>query len=200
MITTDEKIEVFRKIINEDIESKVLGDVSEIKEQNSKKIADYKAKRYEDIEKLKNEYDYRLDIKSETIRSKTQKEGQDIVLATNRHMYEEFFKDLREKLKSDYVGEKGEKYVINKLEQVKESIKSDDRIYVFDETYDRDKQLILSIIPNASIEKSDHIKLGGFEVENSEKTYRMNYSVDFILDSEYTNILTKLKKEIGINL
>lgn len=200
MITTDEKIEVFKKIINEDIQNTIEQEIEQIRVQNSQKITQYKAQKYEDIDRVKKQYADRLENKTDTIRSKTQKEGQDIILATNKKIYEEFFKELRAKLKEEYLGEKGKKYISTKMQEVKDTIKQDDIIYIYSETFDRDKSIVSSFLPNANIQVSKDIKLGGFEVENKDRTYRMNYSIDFLLDSEYDDILTNLKKEIGINL
>ena len=105
---------------------------------------------------------------------------------------------MKEKLKEKYTSAKGEQYLENTLSKIKDSLKSDDTVYLYDTTYNRDRAIVEKILPNISIDVSKNIKLGGFEVENAEKTCRMNYSLDSIIGEEYTNILTKLKKELDI--
>lgn len=198
MITIDDKISSFQKIINEDISEKAQKEIDEYILETEEKVSKYKEKKYDEINRIKREYKSRLDSKSESMHSRMEKEGQDILLSTNKAIYEEFFKDLKEKLREKYTSAKGEQYLENTLSKIKDSLKSTDTIYLYDTTYDRDRATVERILPNIGIDVSKNIKLGGFEVENAEKTYRMNYSLDSVISEEYTNILTKLKKELDI--
>ena len=198
MITIDDKISSFQKIINEDISEKAQKEIDEYILETEEKVSKYKEKKYDEINRIKREYKSRLDSKSESMHSRMEKEGQDILLSTNKAIYEEFFKDLKEKLREKYTSAKGEQYLENTLSKIKDSLKSTDTIYLYDTTYDRDRAIVERILPNIGIDVSKNIKLGGFEVENAEKTYRMNYSLDSVISEEYTNILTKLKKEMDI--
>ena len=198
MITIEDKISSFQKIINEDISEKAQKEIDEYILETEEKVSKYKEKKYDEINRIKREYKSRLDSKSESMHSRMEKEGQDILLSTNKAIYEEFFKDLKEKLKEKYTSAKGEQYLENTLSKIKDSLKSTDTIYLYDTTYDRDRAIVERILPNIGIDVSKNIKLGGFEVENAEKTYRMNYSLDSVISEEYTNILTKLKKELDI--
>ena len=198
MITIDDKISSFQKIINEDISEKAQKEIDEYILETEEKVSKYKEKKYDEINRIKREYKSRLDSKSESMHSRMEKEGQDILLSTNKAIYEEFFKDLKEKLREKYTSAKGEQYLENTLSKIKDSLKSTDIIYLYDTTHDRDRAIVERILPNIGIDVSKNIKLGGFEVENAEKTYRMNYSLDSVISEEYTNILTKLKKELDI--
>jgi hypothetical protein len=198
VITIDDKISSFQKIINEDISEKAQKEIDEYILETEEKVSKYKEKKYDEINRIKREYKSRLDSKSESMHSRMEKEGQDILLSTNKAIYEEFFKDLKEKLREKYTSAKGEQYLENTLSKIKDSLKSTDTIYLYDTTYDRDRATVERILPNIGIDVSKNIKLGGFEVENAEKTYRMNYSLDSVISEEYTNILTKLKKELDI--
>lgn len=198
MITIDDKISSFQKIINEDISEKAQKEIDEYILETEEKVSKYKEKKYDEINRIKREYKSRLDSKSESMHSRMEKEGQDILLSTNKAIYEEFFKGLKEKLREKYTSAKGEQYLENTLSKIKDSLKSTDTIYLYDTTYDRDRAIVERILPNIGIDVSKNIKLGGFEVENAEKTYRMNYSLDSVISEEYTNILTKLKKELDI--
>ena len=198
MITIDDKILSFQKIINEDISEKAQKEIDEYVLETDKMVSKYKEKKYDEINRIKREYKSRLDSKSESMHSKMEKEGQDILLSTNKAIYEEFFKGLKEKLKEKYSSQKGEQYLENTLLKIKDSLKNNDTVYLYDASYDRDRAIVERILPNISIDVSKNIKLGGFEVENAEKTCRINYSLDSIISEEYTNILTKLKKELDI--
>jgi hypothetical protein len=198
MITIDDKISSFQKIINEDISEKAQKEIDEYILETEEKVSKYKEKKYDEINRIKREYKSRLDSKSESMHSRMEKEGQDILLSTNKAIYEEFFKELKEKLREKYTSAKGEQYLENTLSKIKDSLKSTDTIYLYDTTYDRDRATVERILPNIGIDVSKNIKLGGFEVENAEKTCRMNYSLDSVISEEYTNILTKLKKELDI--
>ena len=198
MITIEDKISSFQKIINEDISEKAQKEIDEYILETEEKVSKYKEKKYDEINRIKREYKSRLDSKSESMHSRMEKEGQDILLNTNKAIYEEFFKDLKEKLREKYTSAKGEQYLENTLSKIKDSLKSTDTIYLYDTTYNRDRATVERILPNIGIDVSKNIKLGGFEVENAEKTYRMNYSLDSVISEEYTNILTKLKKELDI--
>ena len=179
MITIEDKIESFKRILNEEIDDKYDEELKKISLETENLIAQYKAKKFDEIEKLKRDYRAKLENKSDKFRSKTLKEGQDIILNTNKEIYDEFLKSLKEELTNSYMTEKGELYLKKALNNVKSEISSNDIVYVF--------------------EKSLTIKVGGFEVENKERTYRLNYSLDFLLTTKYQKILAQLKRELGMD-
>ena len=199
MITIEDKIESFKRILNEEIDEKYDEELKKIASETERLITEYKAKQYEEIEKLKREYRTKLENKTDKIRSKTLKEGQDIILNTNKEIYDEFFKALKEELNSLYMTEKGEEYLKNTLKNVKSEINSNDIVYVYEKSFERDKEIVKNVLGVIKVEKSLDIRVGGFEIENVEKTYRLNYSLDFLLTTKYQKILAKLKKELGIN-
>lgn len=199
MITIEDKIESFKRILNEEIDEKYDEELKKIASETERLITEYKAKKYEEIEKLKRDYRTKLENKSDKIRSKTLKEGQDIILNTNKEIYDEFFKALKEELNNSYMTEKGVSYLKNTLKNVKSEINSNDIVYVYEKSFERDKEIIKNVLGDVKVEKSLDIKVGGFEIENSERTYRLNYSLDFLLTSKYQKILANFKKEIGIN-
>ena len=196
MITIEEKIESFKRILNEEIDEKYDEELKKIASETEKLITEYKAKKYEEIEKLKREYRTKLENKTDKIRSKTLKEGQDIILNTNKEIYDEFFKALKEELNTLYMTEKGEEYLKNTLKNVKSEINSNDIVYVYEKSFERDKEIVKNVLGVIKVEKSLDIRVGGFEIENVEKTYRLNYSLDFLLTTKYQKILAKLKKEL----
>lgn len=199
MITIEDKIESFKRILNEEIDEKYNEELKKIASETERLITEYKAKKYEEIEKLKRDYRAKLESKSDKIRSKTLKEGQDIILNTNKEIYDEFFKALKEELNNSYMTEKGVSYLKNTLKNVKSEINSNDIVYVYEKSFERDKEIVKNVLGDFKVEKSLDIKVGGFEIENVEKTYRLNYSLDFLLTTKYQKILANLKKEIGIN-
>jgi V-type proton ATPase subunit E 1 len=199
MITIEDKIESFKRILNEEIDDKYNEELKKISLETENLIAQYKAKKFDEIEKLKRDYRAKLENKSDKFRSKTLKEGQDIILNTNKEIYDEFLKSLKEELTNSYMTEKGELYLKKALNNVKSEISSNDIVYVFEKSFERDRNIIKEILGDITIEKSLTIKVGGFEVENKERTYRLNYSLDFLLTTKYQKILANLKKEIGIN-
>ena len=199
MITIEDKIESFKRILNEEIDEKYDEELKKIASETERLITEYKAKKYEEIEKLKREYRTKLENKTDKIRSKTLKEGQDIILNTNKEIYDEFFKALKEEINSLYITEKGEEYLKNTLKNVKSEINSNDIVYVYEKSFERDKEIVKNVLGDIKVEKSLDIKVGGFEIENVEKTYRLNYSLDFLLTTKYQKILAKLKKKLGIN-
>ena len=95
--------------------------------------------------------------------------------------------------------EKGELYLKKALNNVKSEISSNDIVYVFEKSFERDRNIIKEILGDITIEKSLAIKVGGFEVENKERTYRLNYSLDFLLTTKYQKILAQLKRELGMD-
>ena len=122
MITIEDKIESFKRILNEEIDEKYNEELKKIASETERLITEYKAKKYEEIEKLKRDYRAKLESKSDKIRSKTLKEGQDIILNTNKEIYDEFFKALKEELNNSYMTEKGVSYLKNTLKNVTASL------------------------------------------------------------------------------
>ncbi|MGL5439167.1 MAG: V-type ATP synthase subunit E [Filifactoraceae bacterium] len=198
MVTIEDKIESFKKIIKEDIKEKSELEIQEILEETKKQVQDHKAKKYEEIELLKRNFVSKLETKSESIHSKILKEGKEIILNTNKSIYEDFFKNLREQLKTDYMGVMGENYVRKQAESIHTEIRKDMVVYVFEPTFERDKNIIQGSIGDIPVQKSSSIKIGGFEIENQEKTYRFNFSLDSLLDSKYTDILSSLKEALEV--
>lgn len=199
MITIEDKIESFKRILNEEIDDKYDEELKKISLETENLIAQYKAKKFDEIEKLKKDYRAKLENKSDKFRSKTLKEGQDIILNTNKEIYDEFLKSLKEELTNSYMTEKGELYLKKALNNVKSEISSNDIVYVFEKSFERDRNIIKEILGDITIEKSLTIKVGGFEVENKERTYRLNYSLDFLLTTKYQKILAQLKRELGMD-
>ena len=199
MITIEDKIESFKRILNEEIDDKYDEELKKISLETENLIAQYKAKKFDEIEKLKKDYRAKLENKSDKFRSKTLKEGQDIILNTNKEIYDEFLKSLKEELTNSYMTEKGELYLKKALNNVKSEISSNDIVYVFEKSFERDRNIIKEILGDITIEKSLAIKVGGFEVENKERTYRLNYSLDFLLTTKYQKILAQLKRELGMD-
>ena len=91
MITIEDKIESFKRILNEEIYERYDEELEKISLETEKLITEYKAKKYEEIERLKRDYRVKLENKTDKIHSKTLKEGQDIILNTNKEIYDEFF-------------------------------------------------------------------------------------------------------------
>jgi len=199
MITIEDKIESFKRILNEEIDDKYDEELKKIYLETENLIAQYKAKKFDEIERLKRDYRAKLENKSDKFRSKTLKEGQDIILNTNKEIYDEFLKSLKEELTNSYMTEKGELYLKKALNNVKSEISSNDIVYVFEKSFERDRNIIKEILGDITIEKSLAIKVGGFEVENKERTYRLNYSLDFLLTTKYQKILAQLKRELGMD-
>ena len=199
MITIEDKIESFKRILNEEIDDKYDEELKKISLETENLIAKYKAKKFYEIEKLKRDYIAKLEKKTDKFRSKTLKEGQDIILNTNKEIYDEFFKSLKEELTNSYMTEKGELYLKKALNNVKSEISSNDIVYVFEKSFERDRNIIKEILGEITIEKNLSIKVGGFEVENKERTYRLNYSLDFLLTTKYQKILAQLKRELGMD-
>lgn len=199
MITIEDKIESFKRILNEEIDDKYDEELKKISLETENLIAQYKAKKFDEIERLKRDYRAKLENKSDKFRSKTLKEGQDIILNTNKEIYDEFLKSLKEELTNSYMTEKGELYLKKALNNVKSEISSNDIVYVFEKSFERDRNIIKEILGDITIEKSLAIKVGGFEVENKERTYRLNYSLDFLLTTKYQKILAQLKRELGMD-
>lgn len=198
MITIEDKIESFKKIINEDISENYEKEISKIISDTEQILQKHEAETLKEIEKLKKDYEHKFIIKKEKIDSKTLKEGQDIILNENNLICKEFFKSLKEKIRQDYKGQYGKDYLQRVLNLVKDDVNKDDIIFVSSENYQRDKEIILNFFENIKVEESENIKLGGFEIVDKDKTYRLNYSVDFMIDNKYNEILTELKKEINL--
>ena len=63
MITIEDKIESFKKIINEDIKEKYDNEIQNIILENEKIIKEYEAKKSLEIDKLKKDYALKLESK-----------------------------------------------------------------------------------------------------------------------------------------
>ena len=73
MITIEDKISSFQKIINEDISEKAQKEIDEYILETEEKVSKYKEKKYDEISRIKREYKSRLDSKSESMHSRMEK-------------------------------------------------------------------------------------------------------------------------------
>ena len=64
--------------------------------------------------------------------------------------------------------EKGEEYLKNILKNVKSEINSNDIVYVYEKSFERDKEIIKNVLGDIKVEKSLDIKVGGFEIRNKQ--------------------------------
>lgn len=198
MITIEDKIESFKKIINEDINESYKKELEKIEIETKTLLQNHKDETLRKIEDLKKEYNNKFLTKKDKINSKTLKEGKDIILNSNNEIYKEFFISLKEKIKEKYSTSLGVSYLNKTLELIKNEVNEDDVIYLCSKFFKRDREIILNFFKNIEIKESENIKLGGFEVVDKDRTYRLNYSVDFILNEKYNEILSRLKKELSL--
>lgn len=198
MITIEDKIESFKKIIDEDINESYKKELEKIDTETKTLLQNHKDEVLRKMEDLKKEYNNKFLTKKDKINSKTLKEGKDIILNSNNEIYKEFFIYLKEKIKEKYSSDLGIAYLNKTLNIIKDEVNKDDVIYVASKFFKRDKEIVLNFFDNIDIRESENIKLGGFEVVDKDRTYRLNYSVDYILNNKYNEILSRLKKELSL--
>ncbi|TJX14914.1 hypothetical protein E9840_04220 [Tissierella creatinini] len=198
MITVEEKLDMFRKIIYEDVEEEFIRRIEEIDIRNkgiieSKRVELKKAK--EDL--IRKEKTNAMIRRNELIAKRSQ-ENNEKILQKRQEIFKDFLISLTKKAIAFCHSDSYKDYFLNQLKdrldgiedyEIVLNISKDDYLNLSHDISKigklKNKELIIEAIANEDI-------IGGFIISDKDKSYNYNYSIkSMIEENEY---------EIGRNL
>lgn len=191
MKTIEEKISKLEQALQNQILDTKNKEIEEIKGNEKKSFEKY-IKRMK--KKLKEELDaYKSREKLILMKNegKIHSEGEQILIETKNSIKRDILKSLKKILVEKYKCEIGEKFLENSLSSLKKDITDAEVIYLSSNSYERDLILTKKIFPNNEIKVSHEIKIGGIIAENNENHFRYNYTLDYKLKQNESQILRK---------
>lgn len=156
--------------------------------QLSEKLLSFEEKLKNQTQDKQRELENRYKNKFDKVVSTTQGQAQNIILDRQNKIRTDFEKSLKEKLKQDYMGEKGERFLQKAIENIKNYDLNNMTLYIGQTCEQRDRKLIEQQLPNANVKVSQEIELGGLIADNKEETLRINASLDYALQSNQEQI------------
>lgn len=194
MISIEEKLSHLSEVIKEDLIDKSSKDYETIKTRNDKELAKYKDNIESKLKTLDKEYESKYKFFEEKCEFKAQKDGEQLIAQSKSKIKTDFLKSLGLKLKELYKAPVGEIFLKNNLANLKDNFTDEFEIYLSQNCFERDKKIISETFKQVDIKTSDEIKFGGFIAENISKTYRINASLDYLLESHLDSIIIKFNE------
>lgn len=187
MITVEDKLDIFYKLVYKDEEEKCIRELEEL-ESNNNAILTEKKNELENRKKIFVERKaYFANIEKNELISKS---SEDLVvksLAKKEELLQDLIKSLDEKTK-DFVQSKNyEIYIFNKISKVIEKINDNEIIITLNEGDNLRLQNLINELGSKfnkviTIDTSKSDIIGGFMLQDSSRTYNLDYSFKTIIE------------------
>ncbi len=188
LLSVEDKIDSFKTLLQDTIRDNNAQELEQLKMQLSEKLLSFEEKLKNQTQDKQRELENRYKNKFDKVVSTTQGQAQNIILDRQNKIRTDFEKSLKEKLKQDYMGEKGERFLQKAIENIKNYDLNNMTLYIGQTCEQRDRKLIEQQLPNANVKVSQEIELGGLIADNKEQTLRINASLDYALQSNQEQI------------
>lgn len=188
LLSVEDKIVSFKTLLQDTIRDNNAQELEQLKMQLSEKLLSFEEKLKNQTQDKQRELENRYKNKFDKVVSTTQGQAQNIILDRQNKIRTDFEKSLKEKLKQDYMGEKGERFLQKAIENIKNYDLNNMTLYIGQTCEQRDRKLIEKQLPNANVKVSQEIELGGLIADNKEETLRINGSLDYALQSNQEQI------------
>ncbi len=188
LLSVEDKIVSFKTLLQDTIRDNNAQELEQLKMQLSEKLLSFEEKLKNQTQDKQRELENRYKNKFDKVVSTTQGQAQNIILDRQNKIRTDFEKSLKEKLKQDYMGEKGERFLQKAIENIKNYDLNNMTLYIGQTCEQRDRKLIEQQLPNANVKVSQEIELGGLIADNKEETLRINASLDYALQSNQEQI------------
>lgn len=192
MITNEEKIDLFKKIVYELELNKSEEKILEAEKLNKQILKDKK----EELLKLEEDYlrkvETRVKLRKDQIVSKTEQDNRDKLLNLRSEFLEDMLNSIKSKAEEIVKSNEYSSYISNKIEEVISNI-DEKKLFVF---YKPDDEVAKKTIEDTLTKKnlefelssSSDIKIGGFKVRNSDGTFEYDMSFQGLINSYYYEI------------
>jgi vacuolar-type H+-ATPase subunit E/Vma4 len=186
MITVEEKLDVFTKLVLEKVQREYEEKKKEIDEKNNEIIQGHKSEISERAHKLIINITGRGEIQKNRLISRAKVEGKRIVLSKKEELLEKLIGNIEGKAvqftyEDDYKG-----YIVNSLCEALENLKNKESIILFltDKDRDRYRELIINTVrengfdsENTQIQRLEPGLIGGVIAIDREKTVKVDCTI-----------------------
>lgn len=194
----EEKLNILKTDIQEDIIESNTRELEVHERLNENAIKKYSFEVKNSIETTKREFKEKKKSLNDRHEYEVQKEKNRLFIETKSKIKEDFINSLKQKLKLLYLDPDGERYLNSKLETLMSEEVEYSTIFIANDSFERDKNIVNKFTSTASILPSEKIKIGGFIAESSNKNFQINATLDFILDKKYDEIQSKFNDILNI--
>ncbi len=188
MISVEDKLASFKKIISDDISTEQEKRLADLERESEKEIRDYNDKIQKEIIKIKEDYEEKARQRKEKFLSKIHKEGEDLFSDIQKEIYMDVQSSLFNKLKADYKGPSGLNFLKNQLLKNKDFFSEEDEILLSENEFSRDQNTVKKLFPHNKITADKRIKIGGAIIVSADRSYQINCSLDYLLENKKDQI------------
>lgn len=192
MVTIEDKINLFSKIIYDEVDEKINFQLDKLKEVEAETME----KEEKDIEKYKNKNTQHINKKSDSkyekaifeLRIREQQE----LLSLKENMIDEILYSLKKRLVDFTNSDEYIDYIKNYLDNTLKSIENNEGSIVY--FNEKDKEIFKKIINKKDVEISDETKdiIGGYILQDKNNKFRIDCSLD--------ENVKECKEKIGISI
>lgn len=194
MISINDKLDSFRKIISDEITAENEEKIKELKEEADSEVKKYNDTIQKKIIEIKKDYENKLNLQKERILSQVQKEGESLLSDAENEIYADLQKSLLKKLKKSYQGEEGADFLKDRLLKNKSSISDQDLIYLSENNYSRDEKIVKELFPQNKTAVKKEIKIGGAIILSEDHSSQINCTMDYIVEENRSRINNDAKQ------
>ena len=194
MISINDKLDSFRKIISDEITAENEEKIKELKEEADSEVKKYNDTIQKKIIEIKKDYENKLNLQKERILSQVQKEGESLLSDAENEIYTDLQKSLLKKLKKSYQGEEGADFLKDQLLKNKSSISDQDLIYLSENNYSRDEKIVKELFPQNKTAVKKEIKIGGAIILSEDHSSQINCTMDYIVEENRSRINNDAKQ------
>lgn len=194
MISINDKLDSFRKIISDEITAENEEKIKELKEEADSEVKKYNDTIQKKIIEIKKNYENKLNLQKERILSQVQKEGESLLSDAENEIYADLQKSLLKKLKKSYQGEEGADFLKDQLLKNKSSISDQDLIYLSENNYSRDEKIVKELFPQNKTAVKKEIKIGGAIILSEDHSSQINCTMDYIVEENRSRINNDAKQ------
>lgn len=194
MISINDKLDSFRKIISDEITAENEEKIKELKEEADSEVKKYNDTIQKKIIEIKKDYENKLNLQKERILSQVRKEGESLLSDAENEIYADLQKSLLKKLKKSYQGEEGADFLKDQLLKNKSSISDQDLIYLSENNYSRDEKIVKELFPQNKTAVKKEIKIGGAIILSEDHSSQINCTMDYIVEENRSRINNDAKQ------
>jgi len=191
MITVEDKIRTFSKYVYEKELNEAENIIKEAEEKSRNIIKEAELKAKEKCNIFDKKYRKKQELECQKTIAKAKIAARNMEFELKNKLMDELEKSIEQKLKEFSRSEKYEEWLIDKIKKFNELIENKDIIIYLRES-DKLKfaDKIKKILPKSNVLAGDENSIGGFIIENHDKTERIDYT--------FSGRLEENKQELGI--
>ncbi len=210
MITLEEKLELFKKLVYQRIAHESEMAVRNVEEENDQKMIVYTQQLEQEAEKLYKEAEKKIDSRRNEMISVTHMKNKQKMLEKKQALIDGLLQEVRREVALFTTSKQYGAYIKWASEQTLEKVVPDERIYIYMTSQDisRFTEVVADVAvkcghsrESLQFEPIDPTIIGGVIVENKSHTLRMNLTLQSTLEDEREWMMKQIYKaleEVGV--